>query len=43
MRPSTAGLLFDPQGVEKGKFVANWKLRLNLSEEAILSILDKAY
>ena len=35
--------LFDPQGTEEGKFVADWKLRMNLSEEAILSIRDKAY
>ena len=35
--------LFDPQGADEGEFVAVWKLRLNLSEEAILSILDKAY
>ena len=35
--------LFDPQGAEEGKFVADWKLRMNLSEEAILSIRDKAY
>lgn len=35
--------LFDPQGPEEGAFVADWKLRLNLSEEVILSIRDKAY
>ena len=35
--------LFDPQGPEEGAFVADWKLRLNLSEAAILSIRDKAY
>ena len=35
--------LFDPQGAEEGKFVADWKLRMNLSEETILSIRDKAY
>ena len=35
--------LFDPHGADEGRFVADWKLRLNLSEEAILSILDKAY
>ena len=35
--------LFDPQGIEEGKFVADWKLRMNLSEEAVLSIRDKVY
>jgi predicted transcriptional regulator of viral defense system len=35
--------LFDPQGTEEGDFVADWKLRMNLSEAAILSIRDKAY
>ena len=34
---------FDPQGTEEGKFIADWKLRMNLSKEAILSIRDKAY
>lgn len=35
--------LFDPQGPEEGAFAANWRLRMNLSEEAILSICDKVY
>ncbi|WKN44915.1 type IV toxin-antitoxin system AbiEi family antitoxin domain-containing protein [Tunicatimonas pelagia] len=35
--------LFDPQGTEEGAFVADWRLRMNLSEEAILSICDKVY
>lgn len=35
--------LFDPAGVEKGKFVNKWKLRLNIPEEDIVGILNKQY
>jgi len=35
--------LFDPHGTEKGKFVAGWKLRLNISKDEVLNITDKQY
>lgn len=35
--------LFDPFGLEKGEFVKEWKLRLNISKEDILSICNKQY
>jgi len=35
--------LFDPQRAEKGVFVAEWKLRMNLSKEEILDITNKQY
>ncbi len=35
--------LFDPQGVEKGKFVPDWRLRMNISEKDILDITNKQY
>lgn len=35
--------LFDPQGNGKGDFVAEWKLRLNISKEEILDITNKQY
>jgi predicted transcriptional regulator of viral defense system len=35
--------LFDPQGIEKGEFVADWKLRLNISKKEILDITNKQY
>jgi predicted transcriptional regulator of viral defense system len=33
--------LFDPFGLEKGEFVNEWRLRLNISREDILSICNK--
>ena len=35
--------LFDPQGTEKGEFVAAWKLRLNISKDELLNLTDKQY
>jgi predicted transcriptional regulator of viral defense system len=35
--------LFDPQGTEKGEFVASWKLRLNISKDELLNLTDKQY
>jgi predicted transcriptional regulator of viral defense system len=35
--------LFDPWGTDKGEFVKTWRLRMNLSQENILSILNKQY
>lgn len=35
--------LFDPFGLEKGEFVKEWKLRLNISKKDILSICNKQY
>jgi len=35
--------LFDPQGTEKGEFVADWKLRLNISKDELLNLTDKQY
>ncbi len=35
--------LFDPQGIEKGEFIADWRLRLNISKEEILDITNKQY
>jgi len=35
--------LFDPQGGEKGDFVGEWKLRLNITKEEILDITNKQY
>lgn len=35
--------LFDPAGEEGGEFVNSWKLRLNITEEDILGIIDKQY
>lgn len=32
--------LFDPQGLEEGVFVAEWRLRLNISREVLLDISD---
>ncbi len=35
--------LFDPQGADKGEFVNEWRLRLNISREEILAICNKIY
>lgn len=35
--------LIDPQGNEKGEFIADWKLRLNVSKEQLKSIANKQY
>lgn len=35
--------LFDPSGEEEGEFVNRWKLRLNITEEDILGIINKQY
>jgi predicted transcriptional regulator of viral defense system len=35
--------LFDPQGLDKGEFVAEWRLRLNISREELLDISNKQY
>ncbi|HAH55484.1 MAG TPA: hypothetical protein DCM02_09470 [Flavobacterium sp.] len=35
--------LFDPAGTEKGEFVNDWRLRLNISKEEILDICNKQY
>ena len=35
--------LFNPQGTEKGEFVNEWRLRLNISKDEILDICNKQY
>jgi len=35
--------IFDPAGMDKGEFVNNWRLRLNISSEEILDICNKQY
>ena len=35
--------LLDPQGTEKGEFVASWKLRLNISRDELLNLSEKQY
>lgn len=35
--------LFDSQGADKGEFVNEWRLRLNISREKILDICNKIY
>jgi len=35
--------LLDPQGTEKGEFIASWKLRLNISQDELLNLSDKQY
>ena len=35
--------LFDTQGTDKGEFVNEWRLRLNISREEILDICNKVY
>src|SRR5690606_12933592 len=35
--------LFDPQGLEEGEFIAEWRLRLNISRKELLDITNKQY
>jgi predicted transcriptional regulator of viral defense system len=35
--------LFDPTGIDKGEFINEWRLRLNISKEEILDICNKQY
>lgn len=35
--------LIDPQGLEKGEFLAEWKLRLNISRDELLNLSEKQY
>jgi predicted transcriptional regulator of viral defense system len=35
--------LFDPQGQDRGEFVSEWKLRLNISQDELLGIAQKQY
>lgn len=35
--------VIDPQGPDKGEFVSEWKLRLNISREELLGIVNKQY
>lgn len=35
--------LFDPLSPDKGEFISDWKLRLNISKEEILDIANKQY
>ena len=35
--------LFDPFGEEKGEFVNDWRLRLNISRDEIVDICNKQY
>lgn len=35
--------LFDAQGVDSGEFIADWKLRLNISREKITDIINGQY
>ncbi|MEO6132642.1 MAG: type IV toxin-antitoxin system AbiEi family antitoxin [Saprospiraceae bacterium] len=35
--------LFDPTGPDNGKYLGRWKLRLNLTEEQILNIIENLY
>ena len=35
--------LFDPLGSEKGEFISEWKLRMNISKDEILDIVNKQY
>jgi len=35
--------LFDPQGLDEGEFVAEWRLRLNISREELLDISNQQY
>ncbi|HXI01242.1 MAG TPA: hypothetical protein VNI52_13325 [Sphingobacteriaceae bacterium] len=32
--------LIDPQGLEKGEFVSGWKLRMNISREELLNLVN---
>lgn len=42
-RVNEAYSLFDPLGAEIGEYHKEWRLRLNISEEAIVSIINKEY
>jgi predicted transcriptional regulator of viral defense system len=35
--------LFDPLGSEKGEFVSEWRLRMNITKEEIFDIVNKQY
>ena len=35
--------LFDPAGRDEGEFVNTWRIRLNISREDILNIVNKQY
>lgn len=35
--------LFDPQGLDEGEFVSEWRLRLNITREELLDISNKQY
>ncbi|MDF1546635.1 MAG: hypothetical protein P1P88_02360 [Bacteroidales bacterium] len=35
--------LFDPLSIDKGEFIKDWRLRLNISREEILDICNKLY
>lgn len=35
--------LFDPAGTEEGEFVNEWRVRLNISRERVLNIVNKQY
>jgi predicted transcriptional regulator of viral defense system len=35
--------VFDPAGTDKGEFVNDWRLRLNISRDEILDICNKQY
>ncbi len=35
--------LFNPQGSDKGEFISEWRLRLNITKEEILDITNKQY
>jgi len=35
--------VFDPAGTDKGEFVNDWRLRLNISRNEILDICNKQY
>ena len=35
--------LFDPKSTDKGEFISAWKLRLNISQDELLGIIQKQY
>ena len=35
--------VFDPLGTDKGEFVKEWRLRLNITRDEILGICNKQY
>jgi predicted transcriptional regulator of viral defense system len=35
--------IFDPMGIDKGEFVNNWRLRLNITRDEIIGICNKQY